>query len=222
MYQDQTGFDLKSLQSRLEYLESALQHSDTMGKRGSGVAEVGEKYYSTASVIANTRPISWQAEEDSKIPPLLKAFLGLPIDAKIERAQSKSWGVIPEPLIQNVFWSDGRVEEYFRLQNQLVTLTRFTDPTTGALAAVCNYQATVVASGKAKPDPNVQPNHMDFFLELQNAQGGFLYEAIKGSFAIGCRDNRLFGLGGRFYPDLYDVADRFHFYFGGNIRLVGC
>lgn len=220
---DQKGDDLQELRSRLECIEASLTNPVLMGRRGTGIAKVGEKYYSTASLIPNTQPITWRAEEHSRIPPLLKALLGLPYDTKIESAQSKSWAVIPEPLIQNVFWSDGRVEEYFRLQNQLVTLTKFTDPTTGNLAALANYQATVVASGKAKPDPHIQANTMDFILDLQNAQGGFLYEPIRHSFAVGCHDNQLFLLqGGRFYPDFYDLADRFHFYFGGDIRLVGC
>ena len=192
-----------------------------MCRRGTGIAEVGQKYYSTASIIPNTKPITWQAEEYSSIPPFFNTLLGLPSDLKIDRAQSKSWTVIPDPLIQNVFWNDGRIEEYFRLQNQLVTLTRFTDPTTGREAAVANYTATVVASGKAKPDPNIFPNHMVFNLALQNAQGGFLYE-ITGPFSVGCHDNRSFGQGGRLYPDLYDIADRFHFYFSGDIRLVHC
>jgi hypothetical protein len=164
----------------------------------------------------------WQANESSKIPPLFNALLGLPSSAKIASAESKSWTVIPEPLIQNVFWSDGIVEEYFRFQNQLVTLTRFTDPTTGNPAAVANYTATVVASGKAKPDPNIQPNSMAFILDLQNAQGGFLYEPIYGYFAVGCHDNGPFGQGGRFLPDFYDIADRFHFYFSGDIHLISC
>ena len=221
MCEDQTGRDLQELRSRVESLEASMRGPACMGGRGTGIAEVGEKYYSSANIITNTKPLTWQAEEYSAVPPMFNALFGLPVDAKIERAQSKSWAVVPEPLIQNVFWSDGRVEEYFRLQNQLVTLTRFTDPTTGNLAAVANYTATVVASGRAKPNPNIQPNHMVFNLNLQNAQGGFLYE-IRSIFAIGCHDNRPFGVGGRFYPDLYDVAERFHFFFSGDIRLVGC
>jgi hypothetical protein len=223
MYEDK-GHDLQELRSRVECLETTLAGPTCMGMRGTGIAQVGEKHYSAASIIPNTHPIVWQAEEYSKIPPLFIAMLGLPPAAKIESAQSKSWGVIPEPLIQNVFWSDGRIEEYFRFQNQLVTFTRFTDPTTGSPAAVANYTATVIASGKAKPDPNIHPNNMVFNLNLQNAQGGFLYE-IRFTFAIGCFDNRPFGGGGRFYPSLYDIADSFHFYFSGdnpNGRLVGC
>src|SRR5262249_21302430 len=145
----------------------------------------------------------------------------LPPDSRIARAESKSWTVIPEPLIQNVYWSDGRVEEYFRLQNQLVTFTKFLDPTTGQMAAVANYTSIVIASGRAKPDPNVFPNSMIFNLDLQNAQGGFLWQ-VRSPFAIGCHDNRPFGVGGRFYPDFYDVAEKFHFYFTGDIRLVSC
>jgi hypothetical protein len=221
MGEDQTGRDLQELRSRVECLEASLVSPAFMGRRGTGIAEVGEKYYSAATIIPNSKPIIWQAEEHSRIPPLFNALLGLPLDAKIESAQSKSWAVIPEPLIQNVFWSDGRIEEYFRLQNQLVTLTQFTDPTTGSPAAVANYTATVVASGKAKPDPNIQPNSMVFVLDLQNAQGGFLYE-IRGFFTVGCHDNQFFGQGGRFYPSLYDIAESFHFYFDGNIRLVSC
>jgi hypothetical protein len=149
-------------------------------------------------------------------------MLGLPLHAQIESAQSKSWGVIPEPLIQNVVWhDDGRIEEYFRFQNQLVTFTQFTDPTTGNPAAVANYTATVVASGRAKPGFGAS-NALVFVLDLQNAQGGFLWEPVRAPFAIGCYDHGPFGVGGRFPPSLYDVANSFHFYFDGIIRLVHC
>jgi hypothetical protein len=205
---------LQELRARIEYLETSVG-----SRRGMGVAQVGEKYYSDASVVPGAKATAWRADEPSQIPPLFKTLCGLAPGAPLERAQSKSWGVVPEPLIQNVFWSDGGVEEYFRLQNQMVTLT-FDDPTTGRPAAAANYTATVVASGRAKPDFGAA-NTMFFNLNLQNAQGGFLYE-IRSPFAIGCHDNRFFGVGGRFYPDLYDVADKFHFFFTGNIRLVRC
>jgi hypothetical protein len=194
-----------------------------MGRHGTGIAQVGEKYYCAASISSDTKPMTWQAKEPSRVPPLFKAMLGLPLHAQIDSAQSKSWPVIPEPLIEHVHWSDGKIEEYFRFQNQLVTLTQFIDPTTGSLAAVANYNATVVASGKFKPDPNNSPsNSLVFVLDLQNAQGGILFEPIRAPFAIGCYDNRPFAVGGRFYPDLYDIADRFHFYFDGAIPCVPC
>jgi hypothetical protein len=217
---DDKGHDLQELRSRVERLEATLASPACMGRRGTGIAQVGEKYYSAASISSDTKPMTWQADEPSRVPPLFKAMLGLPLHAQIASAQSKSWAVIPEPLIENVVWSDGRIEEYFRLQNQLVTFTQFTDPTTGMPAAVANYTATVVASGRAKPD-NIPSNSMVFVLDLQNAQGGFLFE-IRRPFDIGCYDNRPFAVGGRFYPSLYDVANSFHFYFDGNIRLVHC
>jgi hypothetical protein len=218
---DDKGHDLQELRSRVERLEATLASPTCMGRRGTGIAEVGEKYYCAASISSDTRPMTWKADEPSHIPPLLKYTLGLLPHAQIQDAQSKSWTVIPEPLIQNLTWSDGRVEEYFRLQNQLVTLTRFTDPTTSMPAAVANYTATVVSSGRAKPDNNIPRNFLTFNLHLQNAQGGFLYE-ITSIFTVGCYDNGPFAVGHRFYPSLYDVADRFHFYFSGVIRLVHC
>ncbi len=220
MCDDKMGSELQELRSRVECLEAALASPTVTSRRSMGIAEVGETYYSSANILPDTKATTWQALEPSQIPPFFNALLGLPPGSQIERAQSKSWTVVPDPLIQNVFWSDGRVEEYFRLQNQLVTLTKFTDPTTGRPAAVANYTATVVASGRAKPD-NISGNSMVFNLNLQNAQGGFLYET-RTFFAIGCHDNRAFSAGGRFYPDLYDVADKFHFFFSGNIRLVHC
>jgi len=219
MYEDK-GHDLQELRSRVERLEATLAGPTCMGRHGTGIAQVGEKYYSAASISADTKPMTRHADEPSRVPPLFKAMLGLPLHAQIASAQSKSWAVIPEPLIENVVWHDGRIEEYFRLQNQLITFTQFTDPTTGMPAAVANYTATVVASGRAKPDFGAS-NSMVFVLDLQNAQGGFLYE-IRSIFAIGCYDNGPFAVGGRFYPTLYDVADRFHFYFSGVIRLVNC
>jgi hypothetical protein len=218
MYEDK-GHDLQELRSRVERLEATLASPACMGTHGTGIAQVGEKYYSAASISADTKPMTWQADEPSRVPPLFKAMLGLPLHAQIASAQSKSWAVIPEPLIQNVRWDDGRIEEYFRLQNQLVTFTQFTDPTTGMPAAVANYTATVVASGRAKPATST--TSMVFVLDLQNAQGGFLFE-IRSPFAIGCYDNRPFAVGGRFYPSLYDIANGFHFYFDGNIRLSHC
>ena len=219
MYEDK-GHDLQELRSRVESLEATLASSPCMGGRGTGIAQVGEKYYSAANISPDTKPMTWHAEEHSRVPPFFKAMLGLSPHAQIESAQSKSWSVVPEPLIQNVYWSDGRVEQYYRLQNQLITFTRFTDPATGRPAAVANYTATVVASGRAKPDSNPS-NYMVFVLQLQNAQGGFLYE-IRSPFAIGCYDNRPFAVGNRFYPDLYDIANGAHFHFEGNIRLVHC
>jgi hypothetical protein len=224
MYEDKAhddkGHDLQELRSRVERLEATLTSPPCTGMRSTGIAQVGEKYYSAAIISSGTKPMTWEADEPSRVPPLFKAMLGLPLNAQIESAQSKSWGVIPDPLIQNVYWSDGRIEEYFRLQNQLVTFTQFTDPTTGQPAAVANYTATVVASGRAKPDFGAG-NSMVFVLQLQNAQGGFLFE-IRSPFAIGCYDNRPFAVGGRFYPSLYDIANSFHFHFEGNIRLVHC
>jgi len=129
MYEDK-GHDLQELRSRVERLEATLASPACMGTHGTGIAQVGEKYYSAASISADTKPMTWQADEPSRVPPLFKAMLGLPLHAQIASAQSKSWAVIPEPLIQNVRWDDGRIEEYFRLQNQLVTFTQFTDPTT--------------------------------------------------------------------------------------------
>jgi hypothetical protein len=220
MNEDQTRQDLQEIRSRVEGLEASLGSSMFMGRYDTGIAEVGEKYYSDASIISNRKPQIWQAEEHSGIPPFFNALIGLPSDLKVDRAQSKTWGVVPEPLIQNVYWSDGRVEEYFRLKNQLVTLARFTDSTTGTPISYANYTATVISSGKAKPgDPPL--NQMIFNLSLQNAQGGFLYE-VRQSFAIGCLDNRPFGIGGRVEPSLYDIIEKFHFYFSGNIRLVRC
>jgi hypothetical protein len=219
---DDKGHDLQELWSRVERLEATLASPTCMGMRGTGIAQVGEKYYSAASISSDTKPMTWQADEPSRVPPLFKAMLGLPPHAQIDSAQSKSWHVIPDPLIQNVLWhDDGRIEEYFRFQDQLVTLTQFTDPTTGP-AAVVNYTATVVASGRAKPGFGAS-NAMLFVLDLQNVQGGFLYEPIRAPFAIGCYDHGPFnGIGGRFPPTLYDIADSFHFHFEGNIRLVHC
>jgi hypothetical protein len=218
MYEDK-GHDLQELRSRVERLEATLASPGCMGAHGTGIAQVGEKYYSAAITSPNTKPMTWQADEPSRVPPLFKAMLGLPLHAQIASAQSKSWAVSPEPLIQNVRWDDGRIEEYFRFQNQLVTFTQFTDPTTGSPAAVANYTATVVASGRAKPATST--TSMVFVLDLQNAQGGFLFE-IRSPFAIGCYDHGPFAVGGRFYPSLYDIANGFHFYFDGNIRLSHC
>jgi len=217
---DDKGHDLQELRSRVERLEATLAGPTCMGRHGTGIAQVGEKYYSAASISADTKPMTWQAKEPSRVPPLFKAMLGLALHAQIDSAQSKSWPVIPEPLIQNVLWHDtGRIEEYFRFQNQSITFTQFTDPTTGP-AAVANYYATVVASGRAKPGFGAS-NALMFVLDLQTAQGGFLFE-IRSPFAIGCHDNGPFAVGGRFYPSLYDLANGAHFYFDGIIHLVHC
>ena len=120
MYEDK-GHDLQELRSRIERLEATLASPTSLGRHGTGIAQVGEKYYSAASISSDTKPMTWQAEEPSRVPPLFKAMLGLPLHAHIHSAESKSWTVVPEPLIQNVYWSDGRIEEYFRFQNQLVS-----------------------------------------------------------------------------------------------------
>lgn len=200
------GRDLQELRSRVEIVEAAfgIRQGPTR-MRGTGRVE---GHRTAAGVESKMKPIIWKSAKNVQAPPFLNALLGLPHNLNLDSAQSQSWGCFPEPLIQNVNWSDGTSEECYRLQNQLFTIYRATDPNSGITTCSANYTATLLASGRAKAHEPYS-GQLYFNIRLVNAQGGLLQYVTTypgNSYIVDCHDNYFFSKGGAFNPGLYDIV----------------
>ena len=195
------GRDLQELRSRVERLE-AFRGDDRIasGRPGLGVATFREGF---AGAAANSTPVHWKGGKREHVPPFVYSLLDLPLTADVA-AESVTWPVVSEPWVQTVNWDGGGSDEFFRFQNQSVTKTKWTNPNTGEVNAVAQYNATLVASGKGQDAPNTTIWPI-FYLDLLNAQGGFLY-GFNTIFGVKCGSNYIFACGGRFAPGLYDLV----------------
>ena len=215
------GRDFQELRSRIERLE-AFREDDRMvsGRLGSGVAT---RHGGFSGVAANSRPIHWKADKREKLPPFVYSLLDLPLMADVA-PETETWPWTPEPIVLFVTWDGGGTDEFYRLQNQSFTKTKWTTPNTGEVNAVAQYNATLVASGKAQDHPN-NPNDaaLRFNVTLRNAQGGPLWN-FDTLFTVRCQDNKQFACGARFDPGLYDlVAGATGFIDSiGNYRIARC
>jgi hypothetical protein len=154
----------------------------------------------------------WKPERSKAVPPFFNAILGLPPGLKLDSASSKTWNCQPEPLIFNVKWDAGGSDEFYRLQNQLFTIFRATDPNTGITTCSASYDATLVASGKAASHGQ-RPGALDaylgelyFVITLVNNSGGSLHSQVGSTYWVNCHDNLPFSAGFNFNPGLYDIV----------------
>jgi len=205
MSEYEIGRDFQELRSRVERLEAFLGHDRmVVERRGVGVATISPRI----RAATDTKPIHWKLKKGEQLPPFVYSRLSLPLMAQLDNAESTTWAWTPEPFIWTVNWDGGGSDEFFRLQNQSFTKTRWTTPNTGQVNAVAQFSATLVASGKGQDHPN-NPNtaFIRVSMELRNSQGGPLWALEDGTiFRVTCQDNRQFACGSRFDAGLYDLV----------------
>jgi hypothetical protein len=195
------GRDLQELRSRVERLEASLgEHRAPSILRGKGRVE---RHGILPGVDLHKEPTVWKPERGMAVPPFFNAILGLSPGLKLDSAQSKTWNCQPEPLSFNVNWNAGGSDEFYRLQNQLFTLFRATDPNTGITTCSASYDATLVASGKAAS----HDGSLSYFsITLVNNLGGSLHSERGSTYWVNCHDNRAFSAGFNINSGLYDIV----------------
>ena len=219
------GRDFQELRSRVERLERYWeQQGGLLGAAKAGVAA----HRLSGGVDQQKEPILWKAEKHSHLPPFMNSLLGLPAGLKFDLApESKTWHCYPEPLILSINWDAGGSAEFYRLQDQLFSVIRVTDPNSGITTATANYTATLVASGKAKshevtaPGPypgsgvslGLSTSRFDF--RLLDAVGGALNLYDGSLYSISCNDRYPFNQSWNFNPGLYDLVA------GANWQITG-
>lgn len=211
--------ELQALQSRIEHLEGVLcNHSSDESIKHEGICAVHDI---SAGVALHREPLLWKPEEQMQLPPFLHGILGVPerliqFDIKPE---SKTWTCKPDPLILSINWNGGGSDEFYRLQNQVFSIIRITEPNSGHISCTAIYSARLVASGKAKshyfapPPPGPYASTTtgyyplsQFKITLRSAQGASFGLYATSGYSISCQDNYDFVHTWDFNAGLYDLV----------------
>jgi hypothetical protein len=213
MNEYEIGRDFQELRSRIERLESVLgDHSPEARVRNSGISATQEV---SGGVPRHHEPVHWKSEKGMQLPPFLHRLLGVPegLTQYDLIPESKTWTCQPEPLILHVNWNAGGSDEFYRLQNQIFSIIRITDPNSLQVSCTATYSARLVASGRARSSPitagrtPTQRSVSQFNLTLRDAQGGSLKGPIPSPhYSISCTDNHEFVHFFDFNPGLYDLV----------------
>jgi hypothetical protein len=127
MSEHKSDRDFQELQARVQRLEALLDGDRTVSdRRGGGVLTRPQVF---SGVPASSAPMHWKAEKSEQLPPFMYSHLGVPMTGAPQfdlTAESTTWPWGPEPTILFVSWSGGGSDEYYRLQNQTFTKTRWT------------------------------------------------------------------------------------------------
>jgi|GEM_PF-3066650 len=203
MNEFELGRDFQDLKSRVEYLESAFCDYSFDPKRHDGISAM---HYVSAGVQQNEEPVFWKPKKAMKLPVFMEGLLRVPkrLTQFDIMPESKTWSCHPEPLILSINWNSGGSDEFYRLQDQVFSIIRITEPNSGHISCTAIYSSRLVASGKAKSHyfpPTGNPNYqMDpgyfplsyFKITLRSAQGGTLGSYTSPGYTISCQDNHDF------------------------------
>lgn len=215
------GRDFQVLRSRIEHLESVCcKHSLDGKKRHDGISVAHDI---SAGVARHHEPLLWKPDKPMQLPPFLYGLFGVP-ERLLQfdlRPESKTWTCHPEPLILYINWNAGGSDEFYRLQNQVFSVIRITEPNSGHISCTAMYSARLVASGRAKShyfppkfqgvdgSPANSPGYSplsNFRITLRNAQGAFLGLYVTPGYSISCQDNYDFVHTWDFNAGLYDLV----------------
>lgn len=213
------GRDIQELRSRVELLEGNRSGNLKPCKCGKGTIARPKM---ELGVDQTVKPMLWRATKRSEVPPFVHGLLGIRPGVKLDSAESQTWTCTPEPLIFNVNWDSGGSDELYRLQGQLFTIFRATDPNTGVTTCSASYSAQLVASGVGKAH-EPYAGLLYFNVTLRNAAGGDLtYLVPPIQYMVDCHDNYPFGRIWQFDPGLYDLVAGAHWYVDGQERIDRC
>ena len=211
------------LAARIERLESMLVTDRSRQAGGSG-ASPSTRHRPTTGPDPETKPILWKQGKNEHLHPLMYKVLGIPRGLPLDGAVSKTWTSVPEPAIFTVFWDGGGTDEFFRFQDQTVTIFKYTNPNTGTTTCTASYSATLVASGKAKIHLGVNYPYGYFIMSLKNAAGAVLVQLPFQDYVydVNCNDNLPFLYTKDIDPGLYDLVNGFHWWVDGSFRVFRC
>ena len=104
-----------------------------------------------AGINPENDAILWKPQQPLRLQPFLYGLFGFGSRLEFDLVpESRTWTCVPEPLVINVSWSDGRTEEHCRLADQVFSVIRVTDPNTRVATATFMYSATLLgASGSS-------------------------------------------------------------------------
>jgi hypothetical protein len=212
------GRDLQELRSRIERLEAPLSAGQgLLSSRSLGRVAATVQ----AEVHNQGHPILWKHDAAMSLPAFVHGFLGLaPAPVTFDTAESKTWPGSPNPTILFVNWNGGGTDEYFRLNNPVFSLIRYSTPTEEV--GLASYQAWLVASGKARHDPTVitVSETEQIHINMTNSTGGIIW-SYSDYILVQCNDNRQLLVQQRFPPSLYDIIVGANWYFTGE-RVIRC
>jgi hypothetical protein len=216
------GHSTDDLAARVERLESAL-FIDRSGHSGGSAQSPSERHRITTGA-ANEKPMLWKQAKNETLHPLLYRLLGVPRGLPLDSSVSKTWASVPEPAIFTVNWDAGGTDEWFRLQDQFVTIFKYSNPNTGTTTCTASYSATLVASGKAKINTAVDYPFGYFRMALKNAAGAVIAQLKfqEFFFNVNCNDNTPYLFSDNIDPGLYDLVSGFHWWTDGSVRVLHC
>jgi hypothetical protein len=208
------GRDIQELRSRIERLEGSDVNRREEGGRGewSGRVSIDQK----TGVDFDKDPILWELPQGRQFPPFLATLFGYPPNVQFDIApESKTWTCVPEPLIINVIWDTGQVEEHCRFSDQVFSIFRIRDPNSGVVAANAVYSArltqrngrSVDYAGGNPGSPYVPAHYVGpvFPITLRAAGGAGLFSYYK-NFTVTCGLNLMVNYSSDFPPGLYDLV----------------
>lgn len=200
------GRDIEKLRSRIERLEGGVRGEyETLDRRYTGRVERVKE-----AGIRDAKPIYWKATKAFAMPPFAAGLLNLHPTVQYAKADSKSWGCTPEPLILFVTWDTGGTEEFYRFTNQVFSIVRSEDPNTGIVTATYAYTARMIAAGTGRTrDPQ---NDIGFTLR---GPGGSSLFTWSHKYWVHCNDDRTMTFQYQFPAGLYDLVE------GANWQLAG-
>jgi hypothetical protein len=226
------GRDYQELRSRIDRLEAFLGGDRAIfSERGVGVLT---GHVASAGVEPHEAPLIWKAEKHAQLPPFVNGILGLPLEIKFNlHLESKTW-ICKDPLILYVNWplpypikNQTYSEEFYRLQNQSFSITRFNDPNTGEIKCIASYAAQLKASGKGKSasfqsqlGTTFSTSNLD--LSLKNAQGATFKLLSSPAYSIVCNIDQPFVQNWVFDAGLYDLVAGATWQIVGNQRIDHC
>jgi hypothetical protein len=203
MNEYEIGRDYQELRARVEGLEKRneqgmLSRSAVQGRTPDRVA---------ATIDRKMEPLLWKAEKKTSFPPFVNRSMGLPSTHEFDvRPESKSWPA-KDPLLLFITWAAGGQDEFYRYENQMCSIFKFTDPNTGAVTANATYSAQLRASGKAQSGFTylVGRNTSVLVLTLHDASGGPLMTFQNQRYSIDCDTNYSINEYWPFNAGLYDL-----------------
>jgi hypothetical protein len=202
MNEYEIGRDYQELRARVESLEKCNEQ----GMRSRSAVQGRTPDRVPAAIDRKEAPLLWKAAKKTSFPPFVNRSLGLPSTHEFDdQPESKSW-VAKDPLLLFITWAAGGRDEFYRYENQMFSIFKFTDPNTGIVIANATYSAQLRASGKAKSASTGYPNWSVLVLMLHDASGGPLMTFETQRYTISCDDNYAINEYWPFNAGLYDLV----------------
>ena len=204
MNEYEIGRDYQELRTRVESLEKCNEQ----GMRSTSAVQGRTPDRVPATIDRKVAPLLWKAAKKTSLPPFVNRSLGLPSTHEFDvQPESKSWPA-KDPLLLFITWAAGGQDEFYRYENQMCSIFKFTDPNTGAVTANATYSAQLRASGKATSHffYRVGYNTSSLVLTLHDASGGPLMTFQTQQYSISCDTNYAINEYWSFNAGLYDLV----------------